>query len=335
MTIFKAQKAQQNDWVFYVLVMKSDLLNKIAYVSTRSEKNKEEGYQRNLTKKRAMEIHDYIFKIKGVIPNNIILNFDVDLNYDEEKHTISFDVEDNIAWVMDGQHRLYGLSLSKKSIDVVVVAFEKLPISDQTKIFRTINSTQKGVNSSLIYDLIDLAKDANYVDQRAHELVKKLNEDEESPWYNQIKMLGIGHGLISQSAFIGNLKPLLDETKLGRLTNYAEEQQYKILENYFNAIKATFPDDWGKSNSLLTKTVGFYALMELLPTIMDLCLQANPDFTTNAVMNALQPIKKYDFSSTGDLKGVSGKHGVQRIVAELGKLLRSSKKAKDISTIRL
>lgn len=334
MTIFKAQKVQQNDWVFYVFVIKSDLLNKIAYVSKRFE-NKEEGYQRNLTKKRGIEIHDYIFKLKGVIPNNIILNFDVGLNYDEKNHTVSFDVKDNIAWVVDGQHRLYGLSLSRKSIDVVVVAFEKLPLSDQTKIFRTINSTQKGVNASLIYDLMDLAKDADYIDQRAHELVKKLNEDEESPWYNQIKMLGVGHGLISQSAFIGNLKPLLDKTKVGHLTNYSEEEQYKILKNYFNAIRAIFPDDWGKSNSLLTKTSGFYALMELLPTIMNLCLQINPDLTTNAIINALQPIRHYDFSSAGALKGVSGKHGVQRIVSELGELLRSSRITKQTSTIKL
>lgn len=334
MAIFNVQKVQQNDWVFYVFIIKSDLLNKIAYVSKRFE-NKEEGYQRNLAKKRGTEIHDYIFKLKGVIPNNIILNFDIDLNYDEKNHTVSFDVKDNIAWVVDGQHRLYGLSLSKKSIDVVVVAFEKLPLSDQTKIFRTINSTQKGVNSSLIYDLIDLAKDANYIDERAHELVKKLNEDMESPWYAQIKMLGIGPGLISQSAFIGNLKPLLDEEKGGLLTNYSEEEQYKILKNYFNAVKAIFPEDWGKSNSLLTKSVVFYALMELLPTIMNLCLQTNPDFTTNAVINALQPIKSYEFSSNGALKGVSGKQGVQRIVAELGRLLRLSRKAKATSTIKL
>lgn len=334
MAIFKTQKVQQNDWVFYVSVMKSDLLNKIAYVSRRFE-NKEEGYQRNLTKKRATDIHDYIFKLKGVIPNNIILNFDVNLNYDEKNHTISFDIEDNIAWVVDGQHRLYGLSLSKKPIDVIVVAFEKLEVSDQTKIFRTINSTQKGVNASLIYDLIDLAKDANYIDERAHELVKKLNEDMESPWHNQIKMLGIGIGLISQSAFIGNLQPLLDEAKGGLLTTYSEEEQYKILKNYFNAVKVTFSDDWGKSNSLLTKTVGFYAMMELLPTVMHLCLQTNPDFTTNAVINALQPIKSYDFSSTGVLKGVSGKQGVQRIVSELGALLRSSRKTKSTSPIKL
>lgn len=334
MAIFKAQKVQQNDWVFYVFVMKSDLLNKIAYVSSRY-KDKIEGYQRNLSEKRAEEIQDYIFKLKGVIPNNIILNFNIELNYNEKNHTISFDINDNIAWVIDGQHRLYGLALSKKPIDVVVVAFEKLDISDQAKIFKIINSTQKGVNASLIYDLIDLVKDANYIEARAHELVKKLNEDIESPWYTQIKMLGTGPGLISQSAFIGNLKPLLDENRGTTLTIYSEEQQFKILKNYFNAIKATFPDNWGNPKSLLTKTVGFYALMELLPTILHLCLTNNSDFTTNAIIKTLQPIKNYDFSSGGVLKGVSGKHGVQRIVTELNKLLASHRKTSSTSTIRL
>lgn len=331
---FKALEVTQNDCKFYVFSIKSDLLYKIAYVSRRHE-DKKEGYQRNLSLKRAKEINDYVFKLKGIIPNNIILNFDVDLSYDSGKQTISFDVKDNIAWVIDGQHRLYGLSLSDKAIDVVVVAFEKLDIPNQAKIFRVINSTQKGVNTSLIYDLIDLVKDATFLEERAHELVKKLNDDPESPWYQQIKMLGIGKGLISQSAFVDNLQPLLDEEKRAPLHIYTEEEQYGILRNYFSAIKFLFPDDWGNANSLLTKTVGFYSFMLLLPTVLPMCLGAFTDFKINSVIRVLDPIKNYDFSSSGPLKGVSGKAGVERIISELTSLLKTARKAKQALTIRL
>ena len=331
---FRALEVTQNDRTFYVFSIKSDMLYRIAYVSRR-EVDKKEGYQRNLSLKRAKEINDYVFRLKGIIPNNIILNFDVALNYDANKQTISFDVKDNIAWVIDGQHRLFGLSLSDKAIDIVVVAFENLDIPNQAKIFRVINSTQKGVNASLIYDLIDLVKDASFLEERAHELVKKLNDDQESPWYQQIKMLGTGRGLITQSAFVDNLRLLLDEDKLAALHIYTEEEQYGILKNYFSAIKFLFPDDWGNANSLLTKTMGFYSLMLLLPTVLQSCLSATSDFKVNTILGILGPIKDYDFSSKGLLKGVSGKAGVERIVGELNALLRAARKAKPTGRIKL
>ncbi|TWJ13673.1 DGQHR domain-containing protein [Geobacter argillaceus] len=328
---FPAIKVIQNKWIFYVFSMKSDMLYNVAYVSRR-QKDKKSGYQRNLSEKRATEISIYIESLKGVIPNNIILNFDVELNYDTKSNEIGFDVKDDIAWVIDGQHRLYGLSLCEKPIDVVVVAFSKLNISDQAKVFRTVNSTQKGVNSSLIYDLIDLAKDATFIEERAHELIKKLNEEPESPWYTKIKMIGTGPGLITQSAFMECLKPLLEEKK-GALSMYSEEEQYGIIKNYFNSIRLTFSDDWANTSSLLTKTMGFYSTMSLLPTVLQYCLSTSYDFTESTIIKAIEPIKEYDFTSTGSLKGVSGKAGVERITTELNTILKgiwSKKKNKKI-----
>ena len=331
---FKAIELIQNKWKFYVFNIKSDLLYKIAYVGRRIE-DKKLGYQRNLSEKRAKEIHDYVFNLNGVIPNNIILNFDVNLNYNSKKQTVSFDIKDSIAWVIDGQHRLYGLSLSKKSIDVIVVAFEKLTIENQATIFKVINSTQKGVNASLIYDLIDLTKGATFLEERAHELVKKLNNDPESPWFMQIKMLGIGEGLISQNAFVDNLKQLLDEKKRFSLHIYYEEEQYGILKNYFSAIKFLFPDDWGNRKSLLTKAVGFYSLMSLLPTVLQICLSTYSDFKVDSIIKTLNSIKDYDFSSTGHLAGVSGKAGVEKITDDLNSLLKKVRETKTTPTIKL
>ena len=276
-----------------------------------------------------------MFESKGVIPNNILLNFEKPIKYDTKKHTLTFDIKENIAWVIDGQHRLYGLSLSKKAIDIMVVAFENLSLPDQAKIFRIINSTQKGVNTSLIYDLIDLVRDASFLDERAHELVKKLNSDSDSPWFDQIKMLGVGKGFISQSAFVNNLKPLLDEEKRAPLIIYTEEEQYGILRNYFKVIKTLFPDDWGSKNSLLTKTMGFYALMSLLPIVLQHCLSTYSDFKIDSIMKILNPIKNYDFSSSGPLKGVSGKAGVERVIEELSSRLKDARSQTKVPTITL
>jgi hypothetical protein len=115
----------------------------------------------------------------------------------------------------------------------------------------------------------------------------------------QIKMLGIGEGLISQNAFVDNLKQLLDEEKRAPLHIYSEEEQYGILKNYFSAIKFLFSDDWGNKKSLLTKAVGFYSLMSLLPTVLQLCLSTYSNFKVDSIIKVLEPIKNYNFSSTG------------------------------------
>ena len=58
----------------------------------------------------------------------------------------------NTAWVIDGQHRLYGYSKSKwKSKHTIpVVAFENLPVEEQTKMFIDINHKQKSVSRNLL-----------------------------------------------------------------------------------------------------------------------------------------------------------------------------------------
>ena len=44
---------------------------------------------------------------------------------------------------------------------------------------------------------------------------------------------------------------------------------YKILMNAFSAVKATFPDEWSRSNDyILSKTIGYGAIMRALPAIL-------------------------------------------------------------------
>lgn len=50
------------------------------------------------------------------------------------------------AWIIDGQHRLYGFSpIDDKYLDhnIVVVAFETLPKAEEANLFVTINHEQK------------------------------------------------------------------------------------------------------------------------------------------------------------------------------------------------
>jgi hypothetical protein len=133
--------------------------------------------------------------------------------------------------------------------------------------------------------------------------VKSLNEIESSPLRESIKILGKSNkfynGFVTQSTIsqiiidliCGNVKQAeLDrrrmqsdleisdepeETKkkapLRRyLKNGNDEVILKVLLNFFDAVKATFPIEWNKENSILKKTVGFTALLKILPKLIEI-----------------------------------------------------------------
>ena len=61
------------------------------------------------------------------------------------------------AWVIDGQHRLYGFShLTDEFLDqsLFVLAFEKMAVQKEADLFITINHKQKSVQRSLLVSLL-------------------------------------------------------------------------------------------------------------------------------------------------------------------------------------
>ena len=63
-----------------------------------------------------------------------------------------------IARVLDGQHRIAGLSeYSGENFDLDVTVFVGIDIAQQAQIFSTVNLEQTKVNKSLAYDLFALA----------------------------------------------------------------------------------------------------------------------------------------------------------------------------------
>ncbi|HEY0070068.1 MAG TPA: DGQHR domain-containing protein [Chloroflexia bacterium] len=266
-------RVQQGGLELYVFIMDSRTLREIASVSKR-DANNPKGYQRHLSEKRLREVGQYIKKPRATFPNSIIINLDskkarFEPSSDDSRGTVVIKREYGAAWIIDGQHRLYGFNHSEgKEFDLVVVAFLDLSERDQATIFKIINSTQKGVNPSLIYDLIELTKDAEFLDERAHEIVKALNEDTDSPWKDQIKMLGEGSGTVSQASFIGELKKLLQNVTF---KDYPVGEQIKLLKDYFSAIRESFPEAWGSKKHILTKTLGLAAFLALMPKVLMHC----------------------------------------------------------------
>jgi len=316
----KAAIAKQGSWTLYTFVLDSKTLDEIAFVSRR-EDDTLEGYQRNLSRQRAADIARYLDREGGCIPNNILLNFEPGAKYDAKSSTLTVPKRERSAWVIDGQHRMFGLKQSNKIYDIAVTAFIGLDIENQAKQFKIINSKQKGVPTSLLYDLLDLTKDGTFVQQRGHELAARLHKEPESPFYQQIDMTGGNNGFITQTRVITSLESLISDR--GALFQYSEEEQYGILRNYFTAVKSLLPVDWGNKKSVLTKAIGFTAFLIILPQVLTQTIQRHGDFRMESVKEILAPVASYNFSAENH-KGWAGHPGENRLAGVLAACLRSA-----------
>ncbi|BAZ00134.1 hypothetical protein NIES37_41170 [Tolypothrix tenuis PCC 7101] len=323
-----AQEINHPGGNFYVFICNSDILQRIAYVSIEERNSK--GVQRPLSERRCKEVAKFINSNDAIIANNIILNLPEETEYiapteNELIGKIKFPDIEKSVWVVDGQHRLFGFNFTAKKLDLLCSGFINLKLESQAKIFITINNEQKGINPSVIYDLLPLIKDSDFKEKRTHSLVKQMNLDPESPWYNEIKMLGIGKGLVSQAAFARNVEVMIDPNG-GVLSPYNENLQYGILVNYFNAFKAVFSEEWGSTKYVLTKAVVLSAMCGIFPKVHSLC---GKDFTVENIIKQIIHLKKFDFSSA-KLGKSTNKVAIQKITADLNKMLPEISDTSDI-----
>lgn len=299
-----------------------DLIS-ISTVNRRTE-NPTGGIQRNVIPKRVADISKFVDTKaeKLAFPTPIILSLpDQDFQTDDpsiesfefssqKKYTLSGE-EPNLtltiprssikfAEVIDGQHRLAGIAASNSfkmrtlelSIPVLFVIEPTLPI--QAYLFATINGNQKSVPYSFIADLFALHEEDS-VEKFCHQITSELNSNPNSPLKNKIKMLGIKTAntqSITQGSIVRELVKVFDERKpLNKL--YTQKQQllaYKILLNMLSAAKATWEKEW-EEDRVLTKTVGFVALIKSLPKLYEKASAEN-DATFNFFCKAFKASKE-------------------------------------------
>lgn len=211
--IVPATKGKMGNSTFYNFLIKPGELMKISYVSHKSSMSDIEEdiktYQRMVSSSRLKDIAKYIEE-GGMFPTNIVVNFkthkEKPLKF--ERASPSSDMEfGNLtlpnqfaaAWIIDGQHRLYGYAYrdmvqGKKTDKSVlsVLAFENLPPEKETQMFQDINSKQTKVSSNLIAELsAQLHWDSPHPGSRLNALhsriASELGKQKTSPLYNRIK----------------------------------------------------------------------------------------------------------------------------------------------------
>ena len=194
---------------FYCFVTRPRDLLKISFVNHRSLNDPEGAptYQRLVNKSRIRDIGKFI-RAGGFFPTNILINFTKNIRFDKISHDETADItygklylpsRYRSAWIIDGQHRLYGYSpIENKYLDqnIVVIAFEQLPKGEEAQLFVTINHEQKSVPKHLLDDLEgELKWESDIPSERigaiAARLINCLNTDIGEPFYNRVTQQGI------------------------------------------------------------------------------------------------------------------------------------------------
>ncbi len=288
---------------FFCFVTTPRCLLKISFVNHRSLNDPEGAptYQRLVSKSRMKDIGSYIMG-GGFFPNNIIVNFTRALRFDRISHDDSSEVTFGTlylpdryrsAWIIDGQHRLYGFSpIDDKYLNqnIIVVGFENLSKAEEANLFVTINHEQKSVPKHLLDDLEGELKWGSTVPSErigaiAARLINCLNADVGEPFYNRITQQGIKStnktcltmpalkDAIRRSGLIG--RALLNNTNydLGALSGATDfdtlERARCGLNQFFSNVRNANLDEWesGREGYLCTN-VAVQAYLLLLGSLV-------------------------------------------------------------------
>ena len=173
------------------------------------------GIQRGLNKIRVSELRQYVQNVDATFPTAILLAVSSEhASFDKDKSELSIVRHSKVAKIIDGQHRIAGLSkLGDATFQVNVAIFIDMDIQDQAMVFATINLKQTKVNKSLAYDLHGFTTSRS-PQRTCHDIVRFLDSRQGSPFQGKVKMLGVAlepTETITQATFVDRLLRLISK----------------------------------------------------------------------------------------------------------------------------
>jgi DGQHR domain-containing protein len=322
----KALKSKFGTLTVFHLTMKVKDVIHISYVAVRGKNDEEGAVQRILNRQRILSIKSFVLD-GNMFFNTFILNWtNVKMKPEFTNGVITVPIVPSAAQVIDGQHRLAGLEEAIKDDDtigeqeILVTFCIGLTTKEAALIFVNINSEQKPVPKSLIYDLFgEMEDDANHSINRATDIADELNDNEDSAYYGAIKFPGKprGVGIIDLSAIVTSLKKHLDSDGVfaaHKLTNL--QNQKLVILNYFTALKFYYDreDIWSNraKNPFFTNAGFIGAIEHLVSNLITKCAE-NKSFKV-ADFKKLLDLPKGELLVRADLKNLEGKSQRRAVV---------------------
>lgn len=287
----------------YAFFIKGGDIVRVADISRieRDAADELKGFQRPEIRQHVKGIVDYLNQGDVLFPNAIILALAPDVKFAasrgskpagdtrvSESGTLTLPIYaegQRVAWIVDGQQRSIALSQAQhKDLAVPVIGFVSDRLSVQREQFILVNKA-KPLPTRLINEL--LPETTTFVLPRdlvarkvPAELVSNLNQDPASPFFRLVKRAsdrGTSEAVVTDTALLSLIKSSLSNP-LGALAPFKSVGRegggdvagmYRILTTYWSAVKAVFPDAWGKDpkQSRLMHSAGLMAMGLLMDAI--------------------------------------------------------------------
>src|ERR1700686_2686969 len=212
------------------------------------------AYQRQIIRRKIDELVQYYEQCRQArdlpsIPGAVIISCDEKLSFqpaaeDARVGILKVPEREGILRAIDGQHRLLALHadiarFAGEEFAVPAIIFDRLPEDHVVQMFVTINAKHTRLNASHVVSLSGRQLYRDEALATAHDVVRALNDREDSPLYDEIKLLGVGRGRVAQAPLAQELKKLFspDGVFTGRSkSGDIHEEAKKFFVNYFKQI---------------------------------------------------------------------------------------------------
>jgi len=290
----------------------------------------EDGYQRPGSPSRMRAFRKFLEENPdSVIPPVVLSNREQwkFIAKDDSPNMGSLDLHGPVA-VIDGQHRLGGyVALYEKSSDVREVSFillEGLAIEEESKDFRDINNSQKGVPRAL----------TAFLDQSEWaQIAWALNEDPDSPFHRRISRTTVDKNqLFALHSVANQMKELF---KMGGLNELDQDLKVNFASQYFTIISDIWQNEWSDIEKLddpesggrksfdykILELTGLIAWCRIGSTILHRCYNEDLGMNWSAVRRFVEIAGNLEWSKTGKYEGRTGLAGAKPIAEEMEMLL--------------
>lgn len=315
---------------YYSFSIEPEKLLKISYVLHRNKANKKmmPTYQRIIKKARIAAVQSFVNNA-GYFPNSIIISLDSGskpLRFDRANTQVKSSIANigilhlpkkyRSAYVIDGQHRLYGYANSeyKMTNSIPVVAFVNLDREEQIKLFMQINENQKQVpknlRNTLISDLLWTSDSfIKQLDALKSRMSIELGENRESPLYDRViigenkknNLRCITTDTIIRSLGKSNFLGKVTKTKIevpgtffkGDLDECFDRLSDYVIRCYTYYID-NIPNQWAAGESgFVGINKGVYGFIMLLSDIVDHLIEEKTCNSNSSIKSLFEESKTY------------------------------------------
>jgi DGQHR domain-containing protein len=255
----------------------------------------EKAYQRQIIRKKIDELVQYYEQCRQArdlpsIPGAVIISCDERLSFeasggDARVGILKVPEREGILRAIDGPHRLLALHADidrfhGEEFSVPAVIFDRLPEDHVVQMFVTINAKHTRLNAS---HLVSLSGRQLYRDEAlatAHDVVRALNDRDDSPLHEEIKLLGVGRGRVAQAPLAQELKKLFTgDVFTGRRSGNMHEEARKFFVNYFKQIALVFGGAWNGRKYSIKSAAALRAFVRVAPDVLRRLDQEHADRT--------------------------------------------------------